>query len=123
MKTKLKVLLSASLITAVATTAAIFATAIKSKLRKQHDLKEKYNNLKLELENLIKLAKIGNIESLNEIKALNNSKLTIIQQLKKLKMLQRKLKKQLNQLIKKLLIKSMMIRLNKKWQIKLSKNL
>ncbi|WP_044420307.1 hypothetical protein [Metamycoplasma hominis] len=75
MKTKLKVLLSASLITAVATTAAIFATAIKSKLRKQHDLKEKYNNLKLELENLIKLAKIGNIESLNEIKALNNSKI------------------------------------------------
>ena len=74
-KTKLKVLLSASLITAVATTAAIFATAIKSKLRKQHDLKEKYNNLKLELENLIKLAKIGNIESLNEIKALNNSKI------------------------------------------------
>ncbi|QKX36920.1 hypothetical protein HU153_03035 [Metamycoplasma hominis] len=75
MKTKLKVLLSASLITAVATTAAIFATAIKSKLRKQHDLKGKYNNLKLELENLIKLAKIGNIESLNEIKALNNSKI------------------------------------------------
>ncbi|MGC7160266.1 hypothetical protein ACP0BV_02610 [Metamycoplasma hominis] len=83
-KSKLKILLSTSLIIALATTATLVATSLKSKFkRRQYEqedninkLKEKFNRSKSKLDNLIKSNEAKDVDKQAETDIFNNTNLT-----------------------------------------------
>ncbi|CAX37446.1 Lmp related protein [Metamycoplasma hominis ATCC 23114] len=83
-KSKLRILLSTSLIIALATTATLVATSLKSKFkRRQYEqednidkLKEKFNRSKSKLDNLIKSNEAKDVDKQAETDILNNTNLT-----------------------------------------------
>ncbi|QKX37258.1 hypothetical protein HU154_01850 [Metamycoplasma hominis] len=83
-KSKLRILLSTSLIIALATTATLVATSLKSKFkRRQYEqednidkLKEKFNRSKSKLDNLIKSNEAKDVDKQPETDILNNTNLT-----------------------------------------------
>ncbi|QKX40594.1 hypothetical protein HU160_01875 [Metamycoplasma hominis] len=83
-KSKLRILLSTSLIIALATTATLVATSLKSKFkRRQYEqedninkLKEKFNRLKSNLDNLIKSNEAKDVDKQAETDIFNNTNLT-----------------------------------------------
>ncbi len=83
-KSKLRILLSTSLIIALATTATLVATSLKSKFkRRQYEqednidkLKEKFNRSKSKLDNLIKSNEAKDVDKQPEIDIFNNTNLT-----------------------------------------------
>ncbi|QKX38943.1 hypothetical protein HU157_01760 [Metamycoplasma hominis] len=83
-KSKLRILLSTSLIIALATTATLVATSLKSKFkRRQYEqedninkLKEKFNRLKSNLDNLIKSNEAKDVDKQEETNIFNNTNLT-----------------------------------------------
>ncbi|WP_203276663.1 hypothetical protein [Metamycoplasma hominis] len=83
-KSKLRILLSTSLIIALATTATLVATSLKSKFkRRQYEqednidkLKEKFNRSKSKLDNLIKSNEAKDIDKQPETNIFNNTNLT-----------------------------------------------
>ncbi|WP_203276841.1 hypothetical protein [Metamycoplasma hominis] len=83
-KSKLRILLSTSLIIALATTATLVATSLKSKFkRRQYEqednidkLKEKFNRSKSKLDNLIKSNEAKDVDKQPETDIFNNTNLT-----------------------------------------------
>ncbi|RCJ00209.1 hypothetical protein DSL65_01825, partial [Metamycoplasma hominis] len=83
-KSKLRILLSTSLIIALATTATLVATSLKSKFkRRQYEqednidkLKEKFNRSKSKLDNLIKSNEAKDVDKQPETNIFNNTNLT-----------------------------------------------
>ena len=83
-KSKLRILLSTSLIIALATTATLVATSLKSKFkRRQYEqedninkLKEKFNRSKSNLDNLIKSNEAKDVDKQAETNIFNNTNLT-----------------------------------------------
>ncbi|WP_203277041.1 hypothetical protein [Metamycoplasma hominis] len=83
-KSKLRILLSTSLIIALATTATLVATSLKSKFkRRQYEqednidkLKEKFNRSKSKLDNLIKSNEANDVDKQPETNIFNNTNLT-----------------------------------------------
>ncbi|RAW47378.1 hypothetical protein DQW92_01800, partial [Metamycoplasma hominis] len=83
-KSKLRILLSTSLIIALATTATLVATSLKSKFkRRQYEqednidkLKEKFNRSKSKLDNLIKSNEAKDVDKQAETDIFNNTNLT-----------------------------------------------
>ncbi|MGC7178767.1 hypothetical protein ACP0CE_02105, partial [Metamycoplasma hominis] len=83
-KSKLTILLSTSLIIALATTATLVATSLKSKFkRRQYEqednidkLKEKFNRSKSKLDNLIKSNEAKDVDKQPETNIFNNTNLT-----------------------------------------------